>query len=49
MVATIIEDGPAAASNPLWDAMLSNDAVGGGGASVGHDGVIRSFVSPAID
>ena len=50
-VAAITTDsGPAAASNPFLDAMLSNEAVGGGRASLGQEvGSSRSFVSPAIE
>jgi len=41
--------GPAAASNPFAEEMLSSDAVEGGNRSLGHDcGRRRSFVSPAI-
>lgn len=49
MLAPITESGPAAASRPLFEAMLSREAVGGGGASFGHgDGSSRSFASPAM-
>jgi len=41
--------GPAAASNPFAEEMLSSDAVEGGSRSLGHDcGRRRSLVSPAI-
>ena len=50
MLAIITESGPAAASNPLVEAILSRDAVGGGKESKGHgDGSNRSFDSPASD
>ena len=42
------ESGPAAARRPLFEAILSKDAVGGGSASGGHAvGKRRSFDSPA--
>ena len=42
------DSGPAAASKPLLDAMLSNEAVGGGRASRGQgEGSSLIFTSPA--
>ena len=47
--ATITDSGPAAARRPFFDAMDSNEAVGGGRDSVGHgDGSNCNFDSPAI-
>lgn len=49
VAATITESGPAAASSPFLEAMDSNEAVGGGRASTGHeDGNKRILDSPAI-
>lgn len=46
--ATITESGPAAASRLLFEAIDSNEAVGGGRELVGHgDGKRRNFASPA--
>lgn len=42
------DSGPAAASKPFFEAIDSNDAVGGGSESLGHgEGSKRSFASPA--
>ena len=49
VAAIITESGPAAASIPFLEAMDSNEAVGGGRESTGHEeGSKRSFDSPAI-
>lgn len=50
VLAIITESGPAAASSPLVEAILSREAVGGGNESKGHgDGSRRSLESPASD
>lgn len=47
--ATITMSGPAAARRPFFGAMDSNEAVGGGRASMGHGvGSSFNFVSPAM-
>jgi len=49
VLAIMTESGPAAASRPCLEAILSSEAVGAGRASAGHDdGTRRSFDSPAI-
>ncbi len=49
VAAITIESGPAAASSPFFEAIDSNEAVGGGRESTGHEeGNKRSFDSPAI-
>ena len=49
VAAITTESGPAAASSPFLEAMDSNEAVGGGRASTGHeDGNKRNLDSPAI-
>ena len=50
VLAMTTESGPAAASKPFFEAILSKEAVDGGSASDGHgDGRRRSFDSPARD
>ena len=50
VLAMTTESGPAAASKPLFEAMLNKEAVGGGSASDGHGvGSRRTFDSPLID
>ena len=47
VLAMTTESGPAAASNPLLEAMLNREAVGGGRASEGHGvGSSRTLDSP---
>ena len=48
VLAMMTDSGPAAATRPLLEAMESNEAVGGGRESEGHDeGSNRSLASPA--
>ena len=49
VLAMMTDSGPAAARRPFFDAIDSNEAVGGGRESTGHgDGNNCSFVSPAM-
>ena len=47
MLAITTESGPAAAKRPLFEAMESKEALGGGRSLVGHgDGNRRTLASP---
>ena len=49
VLAMITDSGPAAASNPFVEAILSKELVEGGSSAAGHgEGNRRSLLSPAI-